>query len=133
MGTLEKYFSLNIDLLLSKVDSPLIHDSGRDGINCSPDVIIHPSAVITAPVIIDRGCRIGPEVRIKGPAAIGRDCLVEDGATIENAVLWDSVRVGANARLSQCIISSNTVIGARQDITDCVVTPSQTVPLSRKS
>ncbi len=131
MGTPEKYYSLNIDLLLSKVHSPLIHDSRRDGIYCSPDVTLHPSAVITAPVTIERGCRIGREVSITGPVSIGRDCLLEDGASIENTVLWDGIHVGTGARLNRCIVSSNTVIGNGREIQDCVVTPSQTVPLKR--
>jgi len=130
MGTLEKYFSLNIDLLQSKVSSPLIHDSGQDGISCGPDAIIHPSAVITSPALIDRGCRIGKDVSLKGLVALGRDCWLEEGASLENAVLWDNVHVGANARVNRCIISSNTVIGNQQHITNCVVTPSQTAPLS---
>lgn len=130
MGTLEKYYSLNMDLLLAKVNSPLIHNSGEDGIHCGPDVIIHPSAVITAPVIIDRGCRIDKNVRLKGPVVLGQNCLLGDGASLENAVLWDNVRIGANSRMSRCIISSNTVIDNQQDFMNCVVTPSQTVPLS---
>jgi len=130
VGTLEKYLSLNIDLLQSKTSSPLIHDSGRDGIRCGSDVTIHPTAVITAPAIIDRGCRIGKDVRLKGPVVLGQNCLLEEGASIENAVLWDNVHIGSNARVNRCIISSNTVIGNQQDVTNYAVTPSRTVPLS---
>ncbi len=132
MGTLEQYFSLNMDFLLSKVSDPLVAVSGRDGIRLGPDVIIHPSAVITAPAIIDRGCRIGKDVCLKGRVSIGQNCRLADGASIENAVLWDNVRVGAKARVDRCIISSDTVIGDEQDITNCVITPSQTVPLSKQ-
>lgn len=132
MGTLEKYFALNIDLLLSKVHSPLIQDSRQDGIYLGPDVTLHPSAAITAPSIIGSGCRIGKEVRIAGPVTIGRDCLLENGASLENTVLWDGVRIGEGARLNRCIVSSNSIIGSHQEMTGCVVTPAQTVPLSLK-
>jgi len=131
MGTLENYHTLNIDFLLSKVHSPLLPDFSRDGIYCGPDVALNPLAVITAPVTIERGCRIGREVRITGPVSIGRDCVLEDGASIEKAVLWDSIRVGAGARLSNCIVSSTTAIARGQAINDCAVTPSETVPLKR--
>jgi mannose-1-phosphate guanylyltransferase len=132
MGTPEKYFSLNMDLLLSKVRSPLIPDSRRDGIYCGQGISLHPAAVITAPAIIGSGGRIGKEVRIAGPVSIGRDCFLEDGAGLENALLWDSVRVGTGARLNRCIVSSHSVIGNHQELTDCVVTPSETAPLPRK-
>jgi NDP-sugar pyrophosphorylase family protein len=61
---------------------------------------------------------------------IGCNCVLEDGARLENAILWENVRIGADAKLSNCIISSNTVIDNHRNIINCVVTPSQTAPLS---
>jgi len=132
MGNPGKYFSLNDDLLLSKASSPII-SSCEGGIYCDQDVTIHPSARIVAPVILGSRCQISQGVYIKGPVVIGPDCLLEDGASIENAVLWNNVRIGANARLSQCIISSDTSIEPNTRIVDYVVTPSQVAPLSRPS
>jgi len=132
MGTPEKYFSLNVDLLLSKVTGPLISISGQNGIYYSRDAVLHPSAVMTAPVMVDGGSRIGQGVLIKGPVVIGRDCRLEDGASVENAILWDNVTIGAGARLNQCIVSNNVTIGSSREVVNCVVTPSQTVPLFRQ-
>jgi mannose-1-phosphate guanylyltransferase len=130
MGTLAQYFSLNMDFLLARVSDPLVAHSRRDGISRGQNVVVHPSAAITAPAAIDRGCRIGRNVRLKGPLTIGRDCVIGDGASLENAVLWDKVNIGTNARLDNCIISSHVVIGDNQDITNRVVTPSESAPLS---
>jgi mannose-1-phosphate guanylyltransferase len=130
MGTLAQYFSLNMDFLFGKVSDPLINDHRRDSIHCGLNVVIHPSAAITAPAVIDRDCRIGKNVRLKGPLTIGRDCVIEDGASLENAILWENVHIGSDARLNHCIISSNTVIDNHRDVMNCVVTPSQTAPLS---
>ena len=130
MGTLANYFSLNMDLLTLKTKSPLFPDSGKGGIYYGKDVKVDASAIITAPVVIDSGCRIGREIRITGPAVIGRNCHIADGVSIENAVIWDSVSIGANARLSRCIISNNTVIGNNQNIMNSVVTPTRSVPLT---
>jgi mannose-1-phosphate guanylyltransferase len=130
MGTLAQYLSLNIDFLLGKISDPLVTDIGRNGIRCDPNVVIHPSALITAPVVIDHDCRIGKDVHIKGPVTIGRGSVLENGSHLENAVLWENVRIGAGARLNSCIISSKTIIANHRDITNCVVTPSQTVALS---
>ncbi len=129
MGTLNKYFWLNIDLLEAKTSTPLVAKSGRDGVRCGLNVIVHPSAEITAPAVIDRDCRIGKKARVKGPAIIGRDCVIEDGARLENAILWNNVRVGANARLQNCIVSSDTIIDSGQEVVNCVITPEQSAPL----
>jgi mannose-1-phosphate guanylyltransferase len=130
MGTLAQYFSLNMDFLLAKIRDPLVADPGQNGIRCGLNVVVHPSAAITPPAVIDSDCRIGKNVHLKGPVTIGRDCVIEDGASLEKAVLWDDINIGANARLNNCIISSHTVIDDNQDITNSVITPSQTVPLS---
>jgi len=130
MGTPEKYFSLNMDLLTAKINSPLLQGRRKNGIYYGKDVNVHASAIITAPVIIDSACRIGRGVRITGPAVIGRECRLEDGVSLENAVIWDRVSIGANARLNRCIISNDTVIGSGQNIMNSIVTPARTVPLS---
>jgi mannose-1-phosphate guanylyltransferase len=130
MGTLAQYFSLNMDFLLAKISDPLMDDSGQDGVSCGQNVVIHPSVKITAPSVIDGDCRIGSNVRLVGPVTMGRECVIGDGTSLENAVLWDNVSIGANCRLDNCIISSHTVVGDHQDITNRVVTPSQSAPLA---
>ena len=96
---------------------------------CGAGVVIHPSAVIKAPYVIDNGCSIGRDVCIKGPVIIGRDCVLEDNVSIEETVLWDNVSIGAGSRLNRCIVASNTVIGDNLNIENRVITPSENVPL----
>jgi mannose-1-phosphate guanylyltransferase len=130
MGTLGKYFSLNMDLLTGKISSPLLQELKKSSIYKGKDVDIHPSVVITAPVVIGNGCRMGPGVRIKGPAVIGRECCLEHGVSLENAVIWDRVTIGANARLNGCIIGDDVIIGNDKNILNIVVTPKRTAPLT---
>ncbi len=133
MGTPGKYFGLNIDLLTSKAKSPLFPPirSGKGGIHCGADVSLYPAAAITPPVMIGDGCRIDKDVRLTGPVVMGRDCRLGEGAIVENAVLWDNVTVGANARLANCIVTSRAVIDSNREILNSIVTPSNTVPLQR--
>jgi mannose-1-phosphate guanylyltransferase/phosphomannomutase len=132
MGNPAKYFSLNIDLLMSRVKSPLISLSGqaKNGVYCGKDVSVHPSATIIPPVIIGDGCRIGPKVKIKGPVVMGRDCCLGEGAVVENAVLWDNITIGTKAKLAHCIVSSRAIIDDKCEVVDYVLTPAQKVPLS---
>ena len=110
MGTPQKYFNLKMDLLLKKTRSPLVK--------------------VTVPKLIDRGCKIGAGVSIKGPVIIGKECTIQDNASLEKAILWDNVRIGQNSQLNNCIIGSNTVIQDYSKIKDSVVTRSNTIPLS---
>jgi mannose-1-phosphate guanylyltransferase len=130
MGTPWKYFSLNMDMLAGKVKNRLLPEPGENGIYYGKDVSVHTSAMITPPAVIGGGCRIGPEVVIKGPVSIGRGCLLEKSARLERVVLWDNIRIGAGAGLQNCIISSDNIIDSGRIISDCVVTVSWTAPLS---
>jgi mannose-1-phosphate guanylyltransferase len=126
MGTPQKYFNLNMDLILSKTKSPLLIKLSNNGV----DNDIHSTAKIIGPTLIDRGCKIGPGVYLKSPVIIGKECIIREGAILEKAILWDNVSIGKNSQLNNCIIGSNTVIADNIKIKDSVVTPSSTVPLS---
>ncbi len=126
MGTPEKYLRLNCDLLLSEARSPLIRGLSRDEVCYDKDVIIHPSAKIVGPAAIGSKCRIGQRAYIKGPVVIGPDCYVGEGASIERAVLWRGVNIGAGARLKQCVVGSNTKIEDNDQVINRVVTSGNT-------
>ncbi len=125
MGTPEKYFNLNMDLILSKTKSPLFIEYNNDR-----DNDIHATAKIIGPVLIDRGCKIGPGVNIKGPLIIGKKCTIKDNASLEQAILWDNVSIGKNAELNQSIIANNAIIADNSKIKNSVITPSKAVPMS---
>lgn len=130
MGTPEKYFKFNMDMLFLKTKSPLLPGLGKSGVYINRDADIHPTARITGPVLLDSGCKIGRDVNIKGPAIIGRGCFFQDASRIENAILWDNVAVGKNASLCRCIIGNNVVIANNHNVQDSVVTASRTASLS---
>jgi NDP-sugar pyrophosphorylase family protein len=44
-----------------------------------------------------------------------RDCVIEPGARVERSILWQRVRVGGGARLSECIVGDDVTIPAGAD------------------
>jgi mannose-1-phosphate guanylyltransferase len=128
MGTPEKYFTVNMDLLYSRTGSPAAGAVGPDGVKYSPGTVADPAAVVTGPALIDGGCHIGRGARVKGPVVMGRDCRIGEDAGIEDAILWDGVNIGAGARLSRCIIASGVTVPAGLEMAGTVMTASRTVP-----
>jgi len=124
MGTPEKYLRLNCDRLLLKAKSALINGLSRDGVCCDKDVIIHPSAKIAGPAIIGSKCQIDQKAYIKGPVVIGPDCYIGDSASLEVAVLWAGVNIGAGVSVKQCIVGTNTKIETSEQVISGVVTSS---------
>jgi len=122
MGTPEKYLRLNCDLLLSKAKSALVNGLGKDEVCCQEDVNIHPSAEIVGPAVIGSKCRIDRKAHIKGPVVIGPDCHIGANASLEVAVLWAGVKIGAGAGIKQCIIGTNAKIKATDQVITGVVT-----------
>jgi len=108
MGTPEKYLCLNCDLLSLEAQSTLTGELNKNGICRDKDVDIHSSVRIVGPAVIGSRCRIDQEASIKGPVVIGPGCYLGKGTSIENAILWEDVRIGTGARLKQCILGSNT-------------------------
>lgn len=110
MGTPAKYFNLNADLLAGRARSRLLPETGG-GIIRGEGSVIHPSAVLKAPVVIGEGGRIGKSARL------------------ENAILWDDVSLADGARLRNCIVSSHGRIAQDEAIEGAVVTPEKRAPL----
>jgi mannose-1-phosphate guanylyltransferase len=112
MGTPQKYFNFNMDLLLRKTKSPLLQNFRDDGVYYSGDSEIHPTA------------------NIVGPVVIGSRCVIQSGASLEKTILWDNINIGRNSKLDNSIVASNTIINDNSKIENSVVTPLKTVPLS---
>jgi mannose-1-phosphate guanylyltransferase len=128
MGTPDKYFTVNMDLLCSRVGSPAAGAPRPGEVKYGPGVVVDPAAVVTGPVLIGGGCRIGAGARVKGPVVMGQDCRVEADAGIEDTILWDGVNIGAGARLRRCIIASGASVPAGLETADTVMTVSRTIP-----
>ncbi len=95
IGTPERYLDLNLRLL----SDGFIPSSPPEGIE------------VEGPVALGEGNEISPKAKIKGPAVVGSRCEIEEGVIIEEAVIWDEVRIGRGAHLRRCIIASRCRIG----------------------
>jgi len=130
MGTPAQYYNINMDFLNSRITNTLAKKNELKPVYNKKQVSVHASASITGHVVIGNGSEIGPGVKVIGPAVIGKDCRLNDGAVIENSVLWDGVTVGDNSQVNRCIISSGTVIPGGQNLEGSIVTPAETVTLN---
>jgi NDP-sugar pyrophosphorylase family protein len=73
---------------------------------------LSPRARIVGPVMIGPQSRVEDDALIIGPSVLGRDCVVERQAVVEQSVLWDTVVVGEQAIVDRCLITNGVVIEA---------------------
>ena len=72
--------------------------------------------------MIGGACSIGRNSTIRGPAALGAGCRVEEDAVIEGAILWPDCEIARGARLRNCLIASRCQIGEKCQVLDgCVL------------
>jgi len=114
IGTPDKYLKLHHDLLQ--------RCAGDSGIRFEGESLVHSSARIEGPVLVGEGCSVGRDCTIRGPAVLGPQCRIEEGAVIEGAVLWENCRVGKKARLRNCVVATGCHIGEQSEVLDeCVL------------
>ena len=110
MGTPESYLQLNRDVIGG------IAPAGPGLLQPATAPEIAATAVIEGPVVYGEGVRIGAGVRITGPVALGNGCVIEQGASLEDSVLWEGVRIGAGARIREAVLGHGVDVGEGAEI-----------------
>jgi mannose-1-phosphate guanylyltransferase len=77
------------------------------GLRAGPGAIVHPSV------------RMGKRIRLAGTVCIGANCEVADGATVEESILWDHVKVGLGCSVRNSIIGDGVEL--RESVRDSVI------------
>ncbi len=104
-GTPEKYLQLHRDLLGSGIVRSEF-SSGCEVIT-GDNTLIHSTAQLKGPILIDSNCSIGRGVKLKGPMVIGNGSTIIEGTVIEDSVIWRNVRMEANVTLKNSIVADN--------------------------
>ena len=125
IGTPEKYFRLNKDLLSGR--------GGQYGLSSGQEVVvgekshIHPTAQITGPVVIDNNCTIGERVRLTGPVVIGHGSVILDDSVITESIIWQAVNIGKRVKIKDSIITNDCHLGDGSIVEEAVLGDHVTV------
>ncbi len=104
IGDPKKYLRLHHELLSGRGRGYLSGSQGKK-------LGLLPTAQVKGRVIAGRDCTFSPGARLIGPTIFGHGCRVGEGTTVEGAVIWDNVSIGAGVRLRNCMIAANCFIG----------------------
>jgi mannose-1-phosphate guanylyltransferase len=100
LGEVARYLAVHQEF--SRLESAPI-----PGLQAGPGAIVHPSA------------RMGKRVWLAGTVCIGAGCDVADGATVQDSILWDRVRMGPGCSVRNSIIGDGVEL--RESVRDAVV------------
>lgn len=105
VGDIGSYIQSHIDILEGKVNIDLSNEfENKDGIYIGKNVEIHPTAKLTAPVVIGDNCKIGKNVELQEFTVLGENVVIDDNATIKRSIVWQNTHIGPNSRISAGIL-----------------------------
>lgn len=76
--------------------------------------------------LINPKAKISASAKLLGTNEIGENSIIEDGAHVENSVIWDNVKISQNARIINSIIGSNTEISTNEIIKNRILVADKT-------
>lgn len=88
IGTLDHYLNAHKDILVNRIEVPLLCDS--------PGMFLN--------VYMGKNSYISPLAQLKGFVSIGNNCKINDNVRLENCVVWDNVEISEGREESNTII-----------------------------
>jgi mannose-1-phosphate guanylyltransferase len=131
IGTPGKYMQVHRDIMDGRYVGHGAHKSpfaAAPGSACvSPTARVEDGAIIEGPCFIDEDATIKAGARIGPYSVIGRQCHVEERASLEHAIVWANTRVSQEAVVRHSILGRHCHIGRNAVVADGVVLGDKSV------
>jgi len=100
---------------------------------------VDPAAKLLGPILLGPGVRVKAGATIVGPASIGADSAIAEGAVVSRSVTWERCVVSENAFLDACVLADDARVERGAELFGSVVTaagprpkPVRAWPAARK-
>jgi mannose-1-phosphate guanylyltransferase len=126
IGTPEKYMQVHRDIMDGRYRAaPFAGSASTTWVH--PSARIDEGVTLEGPCFIDEGVTVRTGARIGAYSVIGRQCWVEEHATLERAIVWPNTRVSQDAVLRRSIVGRHCHIGRNAFVEDGVVLGDKSV------
>ena len=110
IGTPEKYTQVHRDVMDGRYQAAPFR--GAPGLVwVSPDARVEDGATLEGPCFIDEGTIVKAGARIGPYSVVGRQCHIEEHATVEKSIVWANSRVSQEAIVRSAILGRHCHIG----------------------
>ncbi|MDP9245647.1 MAG: sugar phosphate nucleotidyltransferase, partial [Chloroflexota bacterium] len=113
VGSIAEYSRANADLLLGRMKSAPLGTEIRPGVFAGGDVAIEPTAMLTGPIYLGAGVRIGGGAEIIGPTVLRDSVTVDQFAHVESSIVWRNSYIGERSDLRGTIVGRQCALKAR--------------------
>ena len=127
IGTPERYVQGVGDVLSGAAETSTLARMAGGPVMAGAEV--HPTAVVADDALVESGARVGAGAHVGAGSVVGSGATVDAGASLTRTVLLPGVRVGARAELTDCVIGADAVVGDAVRIGDhVIVADAATIP-----
>lgn len=112
------YQRLHHDILMGKAVSRFPGKSVADDVWVEGGCAIHPSTKLIGPIVIGKECIIEQNAQISGPSVLGKGCIIGQESVVDEAILWENVKLGRNVTIRNSVICNNSTIENGASIAD---------------
>jgi NDP-sugar pyrophosphorylase family protein len=126
IGTPAKYLQVHLDIMDGRfVAPPFDAASGRAWV--SPDARVEKGATLEGPCYVADGAVVKPGAKIRPYSVLGRQCHIEEDATVERSIIWANGWVGREATVTSAILGRHCHVGRNAAVTPGMVLGDKSV------
>ena len=126
IGTPAKYMQVHRDIMDGLYRTAPFADAASTTW-ISPQARVEDGASIEGPCFIDEGTVVKTGARLGPYSVVGRQCHIEEHASIERAIVWANSRISQEAIVRQSILGRHCHVGRSATVEDGVVLGDKSV------
>lgn len=121
VGNLKQYQQTHFDVLDGRASISIPHKEVRKYVWIGEGAEIDPSAEIGYPVVIGRNCRIEKNARLLEYSVLADDCVLEEGTTVKQSILWPGATVMRDTMIERCVVGTGCRVKSNAAVFDGVI------------
>ena len=126
IGTPAKYMQVHRDIMDGLYRTAPFADAASTTW-ISPQARVEDGALIEGPCFVDEGTVVKTGARLGPYSVVGRQCHIEEHASIERAIVWANSRISQEAVVRQSILGRHCHVGRSATVEDGVVLGDKSV------
>ncbi|HNB24996.1 MAG TPA: NDP-sugar synthase, partial [Candidatus Melainabacteria bacterium] len=139
VGAIPQYLESNFDALdgIVKLQTN-IEDHAKKGIQqavkeagghaLGEGTTVHETAKIDAILMTGKNCDIGADAKLSGHVVLGDNCIVEEGVSLTNCLVWANSKIGKGSQLSNTVVAGNTTVEPNSSHERAALVPQRVEP-----
>ena len=122
IGDIDRYAAAHRDMFKGKVLQEMAGKSIAEGVWIGEGTKVDPTAVLEAPLMIGRNCRIGAHAYISSYTCIGDNCIIEEHVNLQRDIILNNVFIGSASDCKGAIICRQCTIKSGVTLNDsCII------------